>query len=217
MAEKILFNMSEEKIKKNQKTSVIPTEPGMVGEVEESLRVENDIVNEISEDVTKHAKEEVTHSFFKKKPCKDCEKMKVEMEEYITGWQRALADYKNLQKETTTRMGEWARMSERQILEEFIPVYDHLKMAINNEQLADKKDPWLEGVRYVAKQFDGILKAHDIEDIKTIGEKFDPTFHEAAGEEKAEGQEPGIIVREISSGYKMGDKVIKPAKVIITK
>ena len=173
-------------------------------------------------DIEKVTKEIVAEFFVKQKKglfgakkCKDCEKMKQECAEYKAGWQRALADYKNLQKETTTRMGEWARMSERQILEEFIPVYDHLKMAINNEQLADKKDPWLEAVRYVAKQFDGILKAHDIEDIKTIGEKFDPTFHEAAGEEKAEGQEPGIIVREISSGYKMGDKV--DVKVIEVK
>ncbi|MFH2018764.1 MAG: nucleotide exchange factor GrpE, partial [bacterium] len=111
----------------------------------------------------KQQKVDTKRGFFKKKECKECEKLKMEMEEYKIGWQRALADYKNLQKETTARLGEWAQMSERQILEEFIPVYDHLKLAIsakggsssggNEEQLANNNDPWLVGVRLVAKQF----------------------------------------------------------------
>lgn len=203
--------MTEEQNKKNQKIPVIPSVPDV------SERLEEPITEVVARPRDKTTKEGVKNGFFKKKECRDCEKTKIEMEEYKSGWQRALADYKNLQKETTARMGEWAQMSERQILEEFIPVYDHLKMAINNERLIDKKDPWLEGVRYVAKQFEGILKAHNVEEINTVGEKFDPRFHEAVGEEAVEGQEQGIILKQIDDGYKMGDRVIKPAKVIVVK
>ena len=146
--------------------------------------------------------------------CKNCEKHKAEAEEYKADWQRALADYQNLQKETAARRTEWAKYSEQQILEEFIPVYEHLKMAV---QGANESDSWLVGVKHVMKQFSDILKAHDVEEIKTVGEKFDPNLHEAVGEELVEGKEVGEIIREVAGGYKMGERVIRAAKVITVK
>lgn len=142
--------------------------------------------------------------------------LKEECAEYKAGWQRALADYQNLQKETEKRRGEWAEYAKQMILGEFIPVYDHLKLAINNEQLTNsEKNSWLEGVKYVKKQFADILKNNGVEEIKTVGEKFDPKFHEAVGEE--EGKKSGLVVKEVSGGYKMGERVIKVAKVIVSK
>lgn len=145
----------------------------------------------------------------------ELDKAVAEAAEYKAGWQRANADYKNLQREVMARQTEWAQISERQILEEFIPVYDHLKLAINNEQLEGKNDPWIEGVRFVLKQFAAILKNHGVEEIKTAGEMFNPALHESAGEEH--GEEAGKILRQVSGGYKMGDRVIRPARVIICK
>ena len=77
-------------------------------------------------------------------------------EEYLNNWKRALADYKNLQTEIEKRRGEWIKMSEIMILEEFLPVYEHLKLAINNEKSTDSSS-WLEGVKYVIKQFADVL------------------------------------------------------------
>ncbi|MEK7625072.1 MAG: nucleotide exchange factor GrpE [Patescibacteria group bacterium] len=144
-------------------------------------------------------------------------KCEAEAAECKAGWQRAVADYKNLQREVLSRQGEWAQLSERKILEEFIPVYDHLKLSLQGTSSKDqgKSDPWIEGVKYVLKQFADILKSHGVEEIKTAGETFDPRFHESAGEE--EGGEAGKILREVSGGYKMGERVIKPARVIISK
>jgi nucleoside triphosphatase len=142
------------------------------------------------------------------------------VEEYKIGWQRALADYANLQKETARRQQEWVKYSEQQILEEFIPVYDHFKVAfahhpeLNGEQKNIKN--WIDGIGYIMKQFGDVMKAHGVEQIKTVGQKFDPRFHETAGEEEGEG-EHGTIVKEVAGGYKMGEKVIKPARVIIRK
>ncbi len=153
-------------------------------------------------------------NWFGKDDCKKCEEAKKECDEYKMGWQRALADYKNLQAETSKRRGEWAQLSEQQILEEFIPVYDHLKMSIAG---VDKSDAWVEGVKHVLRQFVDILKNHGVEEIKTVGEKFDPKYHEAAGEEMVEGAEPGVIIKEIMPGYKMGERVIRAARVIVAK
>jgi len=141
-----------------------------------------------------------------------------EIDEYKTGWQRALADYRNLQKETVERRAEWAKMSEQQIIEEFIPVYEHLKTAVacySNED--GNMGAWLDGVKHVTKQFADILKSHDVEEIKAIGKKFDPKFHEAIGEEKMEKKKSGEIIKVISDGYIMSGKVIKAAKVIVAK
>lgn len=158
------------------------------------------------------------------KVCKDCEKYKNESEEYKNGWQRALADYKNLQNEINTRRGEWAQMSETQILEEFIPVYENFKKAFyhhpevnpDNEEHKTFKN-WIDGIGFIMKQFESVLKAHGVEEIKTVSEKFDPKFHEAISEEEKEGIESHIILKELDGGYKVGDKVIKAAKVIINK
>jgi molecular chaperone GrpE len=75
----------------------------------------------------------------------------------------------------------------------------------------------VEGVKYVLKQFADILKAHGVEEIRTVGEKFDPKYHEAAGEEEVEGKEAGGVVKEVSGGYKVGERVIRAARVIISK
>ncbi len=162
-----------------------------------------------SKEIEATTKETILMYFESKKKDSQCA-------EYKSGWQRAVADYQNLQKEVRERRQEMAQMSEQQILEEFIPVYDNLKLAINNEQLTNNKDPWLQGVRYVAKQFSGILKAHNIEEIKTVGEKLDTKFHETVGEEESD-TESGIILKEVDGGYIMGGRVIKVAKVIISK
>ncbi len=163
--------MSDEK-----KQPVIPTTPPYQGVDEEGVATTESIPQEPKKD---------KKSFFKK-PCRDCEKHKKESEEYKNNWQRALADYQNLQRETSERRGEWARMSEQQILEDFIPVYDNFKKAFaiaDNADAggaadnADKKwQSWKQGIRYIMKQFWEVLKAHNAEEIKTVGEKFDRNF-----------------------------------------
>ncbi|MFA5062128.1 MAG: nucleotide exchange factor GrpE [Patescibacteria group bacterium] len=147
-------------------------------------------------------------------------KKMLETEEYKKGWQRALADYKNLQNEIAARRGEWVKMSELQILEEFIPVYENFKKAFaHREQMNEENGwkQWSEGVGHIMKQFGDILKAHNLEEIKTVGEKFDPKYHEAVGEEENEEVDADTILKEVSGGYKMGDRVVRPARVIIAK
>jgi len=153
----------------------------------------------------------------KPKKCKNCDKMIKECEEYKNGWQRALADYKNLQTEVENKRSELVKMSEVQILEEFLPVYEHLKMSISSPEVQADKSPWVEGVKYVLKQFRDILSAHGVEEVKTIGEQFDPNLHEAVSEEESDKTETGIVLKEISPGYKIKDKILKAARVVVVK
>jgi molecular chaperone GrpE len=147
----------------------------------------------------------------------DLENLKKECEEYKSGWMRAQADYQNLQKEVERKRSEWVKMSEVQILEDFIPVYDNFKKAFTYEVDTQKLENWKKGIEYIMKQFGDILGRYSVETIKTVGEKFNPEMHEAVGEEEVEGMEAGMIVREVESGYKSGDRIIKCSKVIIEK
>lgn len=146
-------------------------------------------------------------------PCSDCDALKKECAEYKTGWQRAVADYQNLQKEVSRQRADWATMSELAILQEFLPIYANFKMAF---AAPHGDDQWTRGIGFIMKQFSDALKAHDIEEIKTVGEVFDAARHEAVGEE-ASDQPEHTIVREVETGYVMKGKVIKVAKVIVSK
>ncbi|MDD2656678.1 MAG: nucleotide exchange factor GrpE [Patescibacteria group bacterium] len=160
---------------------------------------------------------------FGRKKNKRIEELEKQIEEYKSGWQRAQADYKNLQTEIENKRSEWVKMSELQVLEDFIPVYDNFKKAfshhpeLDSENEKDKKvKNWVDGIGYIMKQFSDVLKRFEIEEIKTVGEMFNPEFHEAAGEEDSEELE-GKILREIDVGYTMKGKIFKVAKVIIAK
>lgn len=151
--------------------------------------------------------------------------------EYKGLWQRALADYQNLQREVSARRQELVAMSELQILEEFIPVYDNFKKAFShhpNITGENKKQlkGWIDGIGYIMKQFAEVMKNHNVEEIKTVGEKFDITRHESVGEEEVDPSPPlevsatlrqGEIIREVDGGYTMSGRVIKVAKVIVAK
>ena len=150
-----------------------------------------------------------------------------ENETLRTGWPRAVADYQNLQREVAEQKKDWAAWSELRVLEEFIPVYDNFKKAfvsvpnVVEESQTESSDGkkwlnWSQGIGYIMKQFGDILKAHQIEEIKTVGEMFDPRMHDSVGEEVSEMPEHTII-REIDGGYIMKGKVVKVAKVIVAK
>ncbi len=152
----------------------------------------------------------------------ELEKLTRECQEYKTGWQRAVADYQNLKKEMESNRQELFQWSEEKILSEFIPVYDNFKKAFDHHPELDGVDEfhkkvknWTDGIGFIKKQFEEVLKSHDVEEIKTEG-KFDPQFHDAVTEEESE-LDHGAIVRAVESGYTMKGKVIKVAKVVVSK
>ncbi|MFA5211538.1 MAG: nucleotide exchange factor GrpE [Patescibacteria group bacterium] len=150
----------------------------------------------------------------------ELDKLKNETAEYKSGWQRARADYENLLRETEIKRKEYLDWSRAQILEEFIPIYDNFKKAFSVEfgEIDQKTENWKKGIEYIMKQFRSVLANNNIEEIKTVGEKFDANLHEAVSEEEGQnGEESGIILKEIEAGYLMNGKIIKVAKVITSK
>lgn len=139
--------------------------------------------------------------------------------DYKDKWMRAHADYQNLVKESAAQRAEWAKMSEIHILEEFIPVYENFKKAFAMPvDEGDKQfENWKKGIEYIKKQFADILTQHDVEEIPTVGQAFDPAIHEALSEEASDDHEDGMVIRELSGGYKVGERILQAAKVVVCK
>jgi len=122
---------------------------------------------------------------------------------------RALADYQNLMKQSSKDKEEFVKYALSNFLHDVLPVYDHLKMSMNGLGEDELKNPWAQGVVYVLKQFKEVLNSHGIEEIKTVGEKFDHHTMEAID---GSGEN---VKQEVMPGYKLNGKVIRHAKVIV--
>ena len=130
---------------------------------------------------------------------------------------RALADLDNFKKRNEEEKQEFRRMATFNVMSEFLDIYNNLKQAesfIPNEQ---KDLGWVKGVTMITLQFKERFKLFGIEEFNTLGKIFDHNTMEAVFTEKDEAKEENVVLREISSGFKLGDKVVQHAKVIVNK
>jgi len=147
----------------------------------------------------------------------DLELLEKQNQEHLAGWQRARADYSNLQKDMERRQREMIEFANATTVAEILPIYNHLKLALKHVPSGQEESDFVKGIEQIKKQFMDFLKKFNIEEIKTVGEKFDPNLHEAIDCQEKEGCKDGEIYEEVAAGYMLGDKVIEPAKVKVGK
>ncbi len=133
-----------------------------------------------------------------------------ENESWEHKYKLATADYQNLLKKTASEKTDFAKYAISDLLEDIIPIYDHLKMSLANLPAEEENNAWVRGVKHVLKQFKDTLESRGVEEIKTIGEKFDHNTMEAL-----EGQGE-TVVKEIMPGYKLNGRLIRAAKVVLS-
>jgi molecular chaperone GrpE len=161
-----------------------------------------------------------------KKFFKKAEKKESKEEEYLLGWRRCLADfenYKKRQQENQKSLGEYLKIdSTLQIL----PVIDNFRSATEHIPAEQKEVPWVVGIMYIQKQLEDILKENGVTEMDVkVGDEFDPNLHEAISDsklrnvsestKKKEGEFENKIRRVVLRGYKLNEKVIRAARVIV--
>ena len=149
----------------------------------------------------------------------DLKKIQAESREHLTALQRSRADYVNLKKELDeVRDSVKAKTTERVIMD-FLPVLDSFDMAMGNTDAWNAVDAnWRVGVEYIYNQFKTTLENNNITAIDSVNVEFDPNFHEPMKTEETEDSSLDHKVKQIiQKGYKMGDKVIRPARVVVYK
>ncbi|HVT74811.1 MAG TPA: nucleotide exchange factor GrpE [Candidatus Paceibacterota bacterium] len=149
----------------------------------------------------------------------ELEKLKTERDEYLAGWQRAKADFANSKKQNDAMMKEFRTMANEGLIEELIPVLSSFEMAFANKVTWEKADKnWRSGVEYIYGQLKGVLDQNGLKELNPIGEKFDPNFHEAVRYERtADAAQDHGILSVVEKGYKLGAKLVRPAKVVVAE
>jgi molecular chaperone GrpE len=141
-------------------------------------------------------------------------KCQKEKEEYLAGWQRERADFLNYKKEEMERITEILKYASEEMILKILPILDNFQEAEKSIP-PNEKNKFLEGMLQIKEQMKGLLEKEGIEEIKALGENFDPNVHEAV--ESVEGKDSGKIIEEVKKGYKLNGKVLRPAKVKIIK
>jgi len=140
-----------------------------------------------------------------------------EKDELFAKLQRVSADYANFQKRAPRQISDTIAYEKENIIKTFLPVLDNFEHTLQNEQSAENTEAFVKGVRIIYDQMLDILKSHGIEQIKSLGEKFDPALHEAMLQKTEHEEQDNIVLEEFQKGYKLNGRVIRPSKVIVNK
>jgi molecular chaperone GrpE len=141
--------------------------------------------------------------------------------ELIAQQQRLLADYDNLKREMQRQQAEWVRYAASGLIEKLVPVVESWRMAEATRPTPGEDGSadgvaclkWIDGVGHVRQQLMSVLGGAGVTVIEAAGVPFDPLVHEAMLKEPREGIPPDTVLEVLESGFKLHDRVIKPAKV----
>ncbi|MEX0652332.1 MAG: nucleotide exchange factor GrpE [Candidatus Paceibacterota bacterium] len=144
---------------------------------------------------------------------KECEK---ERQEYLDGWQRARASLVNREKELLEEKSQAISRTELRVFSELFPVLDSFDMAFSNKDAWGNVDKeWRVGIEHIYTQALRIFEQAGITEINAEG-LFDPQLHEPIQTEVVESEEvAGRIIKVAQKGYRKGDTILRPAKVVI--
>lgn len=138
-------------------------------------------------------------------------------DEYLAGWQRTKADFINYKKEEMKRLEEIARYGSEDLIKDLITVMDDFDLALRVMEKNGGVDGVDKGIYMIRSKVEDVLRKRGLERIKlSVGDMFDPAIAEAMLE--VESDKPhGAIVEEVEPGYRLHEKVLRPARVILSK
>lgn len=153
--------------------------------------------------------------FKKKNENKEIEELKKKADEYLNGWKRAQADYQNLRKQTAQDQVDFIKFANENVVLEIIPVLDNFQSAYSAVPKELESNPWVQGIKFIKKQLEDVLAKNGVKPIECLNKEFDPKFHEAVNCKKEDNakKEKLIVCKEMSRGYELNGKIIRPAKV----
>jgi molecular chaperone GrpE len=131
---------------------------------------------------------------------------------------RRQADFENYRKRVERERTETYNRVNADVATKLLPVLDNLKRALEAESSVESSESdefrhFLSGVDLIYKQLNGVLDAMGVKPVPAVGEQFDPHIHEAVVTEATDDYEPDTVMQEIVAGYRLGDKLIRPALV----
>jgi molecular chaperone GrpE len=142
----------------------------------------------------------------------DVAALEAERDEAVDRWKRTAADFENYKRRAARERQEYVVLANERLIAELLPVLDDLERAL--DAAASHEEAQLEeGVRLVQRSLAALLERHGVRPIDTDGQ-FDPHVHEALLSQPSEADE-GSVIDVIQKGYRLGDRVVRPARVVV--
>ena len=130
---------------------------------------------------------------------------------------RSQADFENFRKRAAREKDDAVKYSNANFLERLIPILDNFELGLNAARAGTENSPIIAGMDMVAKQLNDFLLASGVEPVNGEGEPFDPNLHEAVAQEESAAVAEGIVIRQLRKGYKLRDRLLRPATVVVSK
>lgn len=127
-------------------------------------------------------------------------------------WLRAVAELENYKKRTRREIDDAVFRTRQDLLSAFLPTVDNIERAL---ELAKGNEQLHKGIQMVAHEFITALARFGIEPVPAVGHPFDPAIHEALQQMDVPDHPPGVVIREWEKGYRQGDRLLRPARVVI--
>ena len=130
---------------------------------------------------------------------------------------RTQADFENFRKRAAREKEDASKYANAGFLEKLLPILDNFELGLNAARTDANASPIIAGMDMVAKQLQDFLTGSGVEVVKAEGQKFDPNLHEAVAQEASAEVPEGVIVRQLRKGYKLRDRLLRPAMVMVSK
>ena len=142
-------------------------------------------------------------------------------DEYKDNWLRSAADFENFKKRAARERIEAAQFANAALLQKLLPVLDNFEMAQAAAQAAQVSQNGIaslqSGIAMTQQQLKNALAESGLEELDATGKPFDPTFHEAVSQQENDSAPEGHVIQQIRKGYKLRDRLLRPAAVIVAK
>jgi molecular chaperone GrpE len=146
---------------------------------------------------------------------RDLAEVAAKRDEYLEGWQRALAEFSNYKKRVEREREQAYQDATGRVIKRFLEIVDDLERALKSRPSEGDGVAWASGIELIYRKLLTALEAEGVKPMEAQGQHFDPNRHEAIGQVAADGFESGQIVEVLQSGYLIGDRVLRPALVRI--
>ena len=148
----------------------------------------------------------------------ELKRLTVERQDLNDKLARRTADFDNFRKRTERERVETYNRALGEVVKRLLPVLDNLQRALDAERVVEVKESeefrhFLHGVELINRQLGTVLEGLGVEVVPTVGERFDPHVHEAVATEATDAHEPDTVTQEMQRGYRLGDKLLRPAMV----
>ena len=143
--------------------------------------------------------------------------LRAKADEYLDGWQRARAEFANYKKRIERDQEEARGRGAAALLAKILPIEDDLRRAVRERPESEGLAHWADGIELIQRKLEAVLEAEGVEIIPAEGVAFDPALHEAVTYEASNDHREGEIIEVIQQGYRLGERVLRPARVRVAR